>query len=359
MIHLDSKKGLLPTLILTLLIFLVGGSSVMASATEIHVHAKNGNATGKGSKKSPFKTLNQAVAAIAEQQHGGLTIVIHPGTYDLPSKLSLDKGNFTQQNRLIIRASILPDDPRWSPAKMPVIISSEDAGPAEGRGKALSGFSVGVSHVSFQGLRFKGNPSLGHRYYPIRRDKDTLKDLVVSQCLFEGDREKAPIQVAIIARGHSMVVEHCIFISCKNPTVYWQADGGNSYGNVFRKSIAVDSYQSGLWTTDTASDFEFSHNIFVGGNVFLMQRFARESFFNLTNSYITGFEYPTCSTTGPGGKEASNPAPITIREHRVFRLAEIRFDQDYQKGKNRSWLHVAPDSPGYELGAGLFRLANK
>lgn len=324
------------------------------SETVIHIDSKRGSDGADGSQSQPFKTIAQAALAIPESASGPVTLVIHPGRYALAEKVTLNRGQFSQQAPLTIQASILPDNPNWQPDHMPVIESTKHPGIVEGRGKPISGFSIEISHVKFQGLRFKGNPAVGHRYYPIRRDNPTLENLHVTQCLFEGDQAKAPIHVAVIARGHGIVVEHSIFKECRNPTVFWKAEGGNSYGNAFRHCIATNSYQSGLWTTDTASDFDFRNNIFLGGEVFHIHLFSRESFYSFSNSYIVGFKVPQRLTNGPGGKEAPNPAPITIREHRIFRQADIQLNLDEAQGKNRRWLHVQADSPGAELNAGLF-----
>jgi len=334
--------------------FLLGLTCIAYGQTVLHVNANVGTEQGDGSPEAPFPTIEKAVMAIPETSREAITLRIHPGNYVLKRPVVLDRGTFTATQPLRIEASMLPTHPEWRPAQMPVIHSTEHPGEVEGRGKAIYGFQVEVGHVGFHGLRFKGNPAVGHRYYPIRRDNNTLKGLTVTHCLFDGDREKAPIHVAVIARGHGIVVEHNIFNTCRNPTVFWVAEGGNSFGNAYRFNIAFNSYQSGLWTTDTASDFDFRNNIFHGGNVFHMHRFTRESSYSLTNSYIVGFDAWTRLVGGPGGREAADPAPLSIREFRIFREAKLRFDLDEAEGKNRRWLHPLPGTPGAELGAGFF-----
>ena len=334
---------------------LIFGLTCIAQAQIIfHIDAATTN-DGDGSENHPFSTIQKAVEAIPEASEGAVTLRIHPGGYVLDGPITLDRGRFNAQKRLSIEAAILPDDPGWTPKEMPRIRSIEDPGKAEGRGKPIYGFRVAIPYAVFRGLRFEGNAAIGHRYYPIRRDDNTLNGLEVSQCLFNGNREKSPIHVAVIARGHGIVVEHNIFKQCRNPTVFWVAEGGNSYGNAYRYNIAFDSYQSGLWTTDTASDFDFHHNIFQGGKVFHNHRFARESLFSFKQSYIVGFQHWRRLVDGPGGGEAPNPAPLTIREFRLFRDAELQFDLEEAKGTNRRWLHPLPGTPGSELGAGLFK----
>ena len=334
-------------------IFLLWAAALTAG--NIYVDANSGNDSFDGTQQKPFKTLQRALLAIPDIASNGFTVIVNPGVYEISEKIRLDKGTFSEKARLTLQASMLPDHPDWTPKQMPVFTSTENPGPAEGRGEVIHGFSVEVSHVSFRGLRFLGNPSLGHRYYPIRRDNETLANLLVSQCIFEAYPSQTPIQVAVIAKGQSMIVEHSIFLGCNNPTVYWQAEGGLSYGNVFRNCIALQNGQSGLWTTDTASDFEFRNNLLQGGRVFHMQHFARESVYTLTNSYVLDFDVNFRSTEGPGGEESQRPAPVTIREHRIFRSERLQIDENFNQGQNRNWLHPLPDSPGWELGAGLFR----
>ncbi len=63
----------------------------------------------------------------------------------------------TREERLVIEATILPDNPEWRPVDMPVFLSSEDPGPLDfvgDRGTSTYGFQIEVSHVTIRGLKF-------------------------------------------------------------------------------------------------------------------------------------------------------------------------------------------------------------
>ena len=118
---------------------------------------------------------------------------------------------------MVIEATIPPDYPEWKPPLMPVILSNgspqEPAKP--GMRAETSGLKIEISHVTIRGLKFLGNPIMEVWYYPIFREGKNLEDLVVTQCLFIMDSNAITSNVAVIANGHGLVLDHCIFYHCR------------------------------------------------------------------------------------------------------------------------------------------------
>jgi hypothetical protein len=73
--------------------------------------------------------LAQAVKRInGSPAPGPTTIKVAPAGYYLDRPVVIEKGpNYTEQDRLPLKAAVVPDDPNWSPALMPVLLSVEDA----------------------------------------------------------------------------------------------------------------------------------------------------------------------------------------------------------------------------------------
>src|SRR5690349_3288463 len=95
------------------------------SQTNIYVNSSTGNDANVGSKESPFKTLAAAARKVNESVGtDGVAILLAPGVYAFEETTILQptKQTFTKQNRLTIRAEILPDDADWNTGSMPAII---------------------------------------------------------------------------------------------------------------------------------------------------------------------------------------------------------------------------------------------
>ena len=194
-----------------LLIFIA--SSLIASTRELYINGKTGNDKNPGSQSQPLKTIGEAANRInANTTTEATTIILAEGVYALTETAPFRNDKFSVENRLTIRAEILPDDANWSPQRMPIITTIIAGTPTPGDGEESRGLEIEASHVTIEGLRFTGSPvyyyidgKQNRRYYPIWRDGKNLNDLVVTQCLFAGNVDVLPIRVAVIANGHGLV----------------------------------------------------------------------------------------------------------------------------------------------------------
>src|SRR6185369_15339876 len=91
------------------------------------------------------------------------TIILSEGIYALTETVIFTNNNFSLENRLKIRAELLPDDANWSPQRMPIITTIIPGRATPGDGEEARGLQIEASHVTIEGLRFSGNPA----YYYI------------------------------------------------------------------------------------------------------------------------------------------------------------------------------------------------
>ncbi|HEY1872616.1 MAG TPA: hypothetical protein VGG71_16260, partial [Chitinophagaceae bacterium] len=97
-------------------------SSLVVSAKELYIDAKKGNDQNAGSLSQPLKTIVEAAKRInADATKETTTIILSEGVYALTETVVLNNNKFSAENRLIIRAEVLPDDPNWNPQRMPII----------------------------------------------------------------------------------------------------------------------------------------------------------------------------------------------------------------------------------------------
>jgi hypothetical protein len=330
-------------------------------ATVIHVSALEGSDRNQGAADKPVKTLKRAASlAGASKGEGGVIIKAAPGVYNLAETVVLGGSRrFTKEARLTIVASVLPDDPKWRPSMMPVITST--ASPRKlasgGRGSKTLGFYVATSHVTIRGLKFLGSPVPCNRYYPIRRDGADMKDLLVSQCVFIGDRNSAPIHVAIIAKGHSFVVDHCIFYHCKIGPLFWSASGGTGNGCAVRYSIMYGSYDAAFWTCRPGEDFEFRNNIAAKSGTFHMRELGTTRKYRFSDCVVVDSKrWEAYCKAGQSVTPIRKSIPR--EEHNVVKAGKVTLEKDEKQkdylNKTRNFLHVLPGTLGSDLGAGLF-----
>jgi hypothetical protein len=330
-----------------------------ASAQTIYLNAKLGNDSNSGTKFQPLKSLGEAAKRVNAAKTGGASeIILMPGVYYLTQTAIFDNDRYTTGERLTIRADVLPDDQYWTPQKMPIIVTAVTLNDDGTGGEEAKGIQVEVSHVTVQGLRFTGSADYMYkdglhirRSYPIWRDGNTLTDLLVTQCLFTGDAGILPLHVGVIANGHGLVVDHCVFYNCKNPVVFWRAKGGTSNGNAMRYCLVYGSTFSGVWTVETNSnDFDFRNNILAN----CQNAWIREK--NSTRSYqaVNCIFTDNLNMAGYGNATATN-AEITTSDFlklidtKTAGAVQIELDQS-----KRNFLQLAKGSFGTELMAGLF-----
>ena len=151
------------------------------AAQTLYISSANGNDANPGTLNKPFKSFIPVEQIVNSLDGKGETVIkIEPGIYHLDKKILFKNSReYTEDQRLILEAAILPGDTAWTPAKMPVIIST--AVPSENFGfNCTIGLDIEVSHVTIRGIKFLGNPVPEIYYYPIGRQEKDLEDYSVS-----------------------------------------------------------------------------------------------------------------------------------------------------------------------------------
>ncbi len=328
---------------------------LQASAQDIYVNARSGNDLDPGSKQWPVKTI-AAASKLVNNNHRkeAATIILSEGVYPLTETVLFNNNKFTQENRLTIRAEILPDDTDWNPQRMPIITPMIEAKPTPGDGEEARGLETDVDHVTIEGLRFTGSPAYyyidgkqSRRYYPVWRDGKNADDLLVTQCVFAGNPDVLPIRVAVIARGNGLVLDHCVFFNCQNAVVFWDVEGGTSYHNAMRYCFVYESNYSGVWATgSTGDDFEFHHNIIANSRTGWIRDNNSTHHYQVHDCIFSG----NSKFTGNGGDKEVSSDFLKLENVKLSGAIEIEKDQ----GK-KNYLQLKDGSVGTELKAGLFK----
>jgi hypothetical protein len=128
---------------------------------KIFVNPKIGLNTNSGTKDSPIKSLSEAARRVSKADgEGAISVLLSSGVYGLSETAEFYAQNwkFSKHNRLTIRAEILPDEAKWSPAEMPILISTMPFSVEKNdKGELTGGQNFGImiqnSHVTIQGLR--------------------------------------------------------------------------------------------------------------------------------------------------------------------------------------------------------------
>lgn len=336
---------------------------------KIYLDSELGNDTATGTQDTPLKSLFEAAERVnSANGTQAITILLAPGIYGLDATVTFQPVNrqFTREDRLTIRAEILPDDSGWDPGKMPVIVSTmplnfEPDGNPDPLGGTSYGIQIETSHVTIQGLRVLGTPvhespkeGIVRRNYPIVREGKDLDDLHVTQCLFLGDRHAIPNHLAILASGQGIVVDHCVFYGVKDAVVFWYSNRP-AKNSAMHHNLIVNIYGAAVWTWSVASDFKYYNNVVANAEAFwiLAQDKESESSFNVSNSLVLGYNQFANVGGGPAGLgEPADPKRLKLGKDVVIkRKGSVEIEQDLT---NKYYLHLKPGSMGSELGAGLF-----
>jgi hypothetical protein len=334
--------------------------SFTAKTQQIYADAKTGKDSNKGTIAEPLKTINEAARRVKmDKEKLPAEIILKEGIYLLTETALFDNNKFTQTERLVIRAEIMPGDKEWTPQKMPVIVTMVPLGPGTG-GEEAKGLQIEVSHVTIAGLRFTGSPNYSYknekeirRSYPVWREGKNLDDLLVTQCLFAGDADVLPLHVGVIANGNGLVLDHCVFFNCKNPVVFWKGNDGVSYGNAMHYCLVYGCYFSGVWTTkDTnGDDFYFHHNIIANCKTAWMREKGSNRQYRIHDCIFTG----NAAIAGFGAGPASgldDSAADFLKMDKVRLEGNIRIEKDQSK---INYLQLEAGSFGSDLKAGLFK----
>ena len=333
------------------------------NAQTIYVDINNGNNNNMGTKESPVLTLDKAADLTNNNEFSGSVVIkIAPGVYNLTDKVVFDKGMYTERKRLIIEAAVLPGDSGWSADKMPVIISTSGVSQNFGFDCSL-GINIEVNHATIRGLKFLGNPNPDvFYYYPVARSGKDLIDLEVTQCLFVGDKDAAPIQSGILAHGNQIKVTHCIFYNCRNSVVYYFANDDRSverFGSEMSYCIVYGSYESGIWTASPDKDFKFSNNIITNCKYAWVHNIDNNTKYLIENSILTNNENYITSLDGKKWEFA--PSVINYSEINVLKVGEVLLQRKTEDGfvMPQNYLHVIDGKLGDKLNAGfIFKIEN-
>ena len=341
-------------LLLTTLAFAVLQSGVIAET--IYVDARRGRDQNPGTMEEPLRTIGRASELVGGGVESDPTMIkMAPGIYNLTKSVEFNsKRSYTENRRLVIEAAILPDDPKWKPAMMPIILSTEDPRKQGNAGEltATYGLRIGISHVTIRGLKFLGNPLLRNWHLCVARTGNDLDDLVVTQCVFAGDADVIDINCAVLATGDGFVVDHCIFRNCNAGAVFWDGPRGViGKGCSMRYCIVDGARISGVWTCQTAEDFEFHHNIVTRSDYFWMRkridnpkRYRIRDCIVADNRNYSGYGVES----GPTGRTGPE---VIYEEENIVAQGSVVIEKNKRE---RNYLHVAAGTPGSSLGAGLF-----
>jgi hypothetical protein len=333
----------------------------------IYLNPEFGNDMNSGTKENPLKSLFEAARRVNQANgKGAITINLSEGIYGLDATVTFHPANwwFSKTDRLTIRAEFLPDDSLWNPAKMPVIISTmplnfKPYGNQDPFKGASYGIQIETSHVTIQGLRVLGTPvhekpadDFVRRNYPIVREGRNLDDLRITQCLFVGDKHAIPNHLAILASGHGVVVDHCVFYRVKDAVVYWFSDRPAERCEMHH-NLVIGNYGAAVWTWSAAEDFKYYNNVVANANIFWVLNKDERASFNLTNSLVSGYNELVNKGGGPHnfGVKA-DPKKLKFGGDVIIKKeSNVEIEEDQTK---RNYLHLKPGTPGANLGAGLF-----
>lgn len=97
-----------------IVLMLVAGSA--ASAEELYVNSKMGNDTSSGTRSQPLRTISEAARrANGKPDKAGATIILSAGVHVLTETVLFNNRKYTSENRLVIRAELMPDNAGWNP----------------------------------------------------------------------------------------------------------------------------------------------------------------------------------------------------------------------------------------------------
>lgn len=335
----------------------------MVNAEMLYIDDANGNDANPGTKDQPIRTMARAAVIVnGSDEPGPTTIKIRPGAYCISEMVVFENSRrYSEKERFIIEATVLPDEKDWTPAMMPVVISTVKGAGSSSEKHAIA-MRVEVNHATIRGIKFLGNPRPRTWGYSIFRMNKKLNDLVVTQCMFVGDEQALPYNCPICANGQGLVVDHCIFYQCDIPAIFWDAEGGISKGNAMRYCIVDGADIAAVWVCQTDEDFDFHHNIITRSQYVWMRAPKNKKKYIVHDCVITNNKYNSGFGTasaiyGPTG------LGVTVDEKNVVKTGTIQLEKALVTPealsivRPRGYLHVVPDTLGSDLGAGLFKKA--
>ncbi len=343
-------------LILVMLLAAAYADTLWADTDSLYVDSRIGSETNPGTPAKPLKTIQEAAARLSQTDgRGSFQIRIAPGIYTVSQAVEFNtQRQFSDETRLTIEASILPDDPKWQPGLMPIIVPTEETEGSERSEERTESwtFRVNVNHVTIRGLNFLGNARVNNYHGVIERIGKNRDDLLVTQCLFLGSPTGLDIYCPVIGTGDRLVVEHCIFYKCHNAVVFWDGKAGvGGKGNAVRHCIITGADVSAVWTCQTEEDLAFESNIVTDCRFLWMRKPGDGQRYSVRNCVITGCD----SYAGEGkafGPLRSLQSSKSFTEENVTKQGHVVLVEDKT---SRDYLHVVPGTLGSRIGAGLFK----
>jgi hypothetical protein len=351
--HLSTATALAKRLLLIYLI--ICACDLAAHAQTIYVDSSAGDDNNTGTQEAPLCSIRQAIEIIKSNSNDISVVKINPGIYVLDSFVSIETNKDITDNRIVIEASILPDDRSWKPEKMPIIISTSKKGEIPGQDyHFVAAFLINESHVTIRGLKFPGYYYPNTRYFPIARFNKAKTDLFVEQCLFVGDEDASHLQVGIIAHGNGILADHCVFYNVRNSVVFWQDAGdGIKTGNGITNSIIYGATQSGVWTAWPDNDFVFENNIVSHCKHAWIKNYDNPTVYAIDNCIIVNNQfYQTIAGN------TLRPQAFEVEETNVIKEGNISLRPKDPVTHNPlpiDYLHIIPNTLGHDMGAGLFK----
>jgi hypothetical protein len=345
------KKALLINIILYIYI-------LPAYSQAVYVDEVNGDDNNDGSEESPFYSIHKAIEIIQSGDNDIYVMKINPGIYVLENYIPVSTEKDMTGKRIVIEAGILPGDPSWTPEKMPVIVNKSKKGLIQGFDDWIVSFFIDESRVTIRGIKFSGYLYPNSYYFPIARINKQKTDLLVKQCMFVADEHASHIQVAVIAHGNEIKVDHCVFYKVANGVVYWENADGSSIktGNALTNTIIIGGF-SAIWTSLPDDNFVFENNIVTDCNFFWIKNYFNETIYSIDNCVIVNNQH----YQGVWYEEGVIPEAFEINETNIIKEGEIslRLITDVDSPLPEDYLHILSKSIGYDLEAGLFEPASK
>ena len=336
-----------------MLSFLVYTCVLAVYPQAVYVDSENGDDGNPGTEAAPFYSIHKALETVKSNANSIYTVKINSGVYILDSVISISTDKDMTGRRIVFEANTLPDDPSWTPEGMPLIISNSRKGEIPGYDPFVVGFLINESHITIRGLKFPGYFYPNAYYFPIARVNKATTDLLVEQCMFVGDDDASRIQVGVIAHGDSVRVDHCVFHNANNGIVFWEdTGGGTKTGNSLTNSIIIGGF-SAIWTSVTDEDFSFKKNIVSGCEYAWVKNHYNTTVYTLDTCVIVNNQ----NYQGVWHPAGVGPEAFTVIENDVIKEGEISLSSidNIDNPIPIDYLHILPDSLGYNLNAGLFK----
>ena len=111
-------------------------------AQAVYVDSNTGDDNNPGTKEVPVFSIKKAAEIIRSGDNTIYTMRINPGIYILDRHVLVSTGKEMIGKRIVIEASILPDDTSWTPEKMPVIANNSKKGEIPGNDNFVVSFLI-------------------------------------------------------------------------------------------------------------------------------------------------------------------------------------------------------------------------